>query len=83
MDQKNFKNKNEIPVIMFKEVFKELLSFLLERKKFLIPIVILLFLIGAILVFSLDLLYSIYLYFTSNHLYHDIVIEAFLFPRIY
>ena len=38
---------------MFKEVFKELLSFLLERKKFfLIPIVILLFLIGAILVFS-------------------------------
>ena len=38
---------------MFKEVFKELLSFLLERKNFfLIPIVILLFLIGAILVFS-------------------------------
>ena len=37
---------------MFKEVFKELLSFLLEKKNFLIPIVILLFLIGAILVFS-------------------------------
>ena len=31
---KEFQNKNEIPVIMFKEVFKELLSFLLERKNF-------------------------------------------------
>lgn len=38
---------------MFKEVFKELLAFLIERKKFfLIPVIILLFFIGVILVFS-------------------------------
>jgi hypothetical protein len=38
---------------MFKEIFKELITFLFERKKyFLIPIVALLLLMGMVLIFS-------------------------------
>ena len=55
---------------MFKEVFKELLSFLLERKKFfLIPILILLFLIGAILVFSQGSVIAPFIYTVFNITY--------------